>query len=49
MSADLSFFSLITGASPVVQLVMLLLLVVSVLSWTMIFRKRSSLAGAQEV
>ncbi|MCO6414278.1 MAG: protein TolQ [Thiogranum sp.] len=47
MSADLSFFSLITGASPVVQLVMLLLLVVSVLSWTMIFRKRSTLAGAQ--
>ena len=48
MSADLSFFSLITGASPVVQLVMLLLLVVSVLSWTMIFRKRSTLAGAQD-
>jgi biopolymer transport protein TolQ len=47
MSADLSFFSLITGASPVVQLVMLLLLVVSLLSWTMIFRKRSTLAGAQ--
>jgi biopolymer transport protein TolQ len=47
MSADLSFFSLITGASPVVQLVMLLLLVVSLMSWTMIFRKRSTLAGAQ--
>jgi biopolymer transport protein TolQ len=47
MSADLSFFSLITGASVVVQLVMLLLLVVSVLSWTMIFRKRGALIEAQ--
>jgi len=47
MSADLSFFSLVLGASPVVQLVMLLLAVVSVLSWTMIFRKRSTLADAQ--
>lgn len=47
MSADLSFFSLILGASPVVQLVMLLLMVVSVMSWTMIFRKRASLAEAQ--
>ena len=48
MSADLSFFSLILGASPVVQLVMLLLLTVSVLSWTMIFRKRSTLASARD-
>jgi biopolymer transport protein TolQ len=47
MSADLSFFGLITGASPVVQLVMLLLLTVSVLSWAMIFRKRSALSGAR--
>ena len=46
MSADLSFFSLITGASVVVQLVMLLLLVVSLLSWTMIFRKRGALTEA---
>jgi biopolymer transport protein TolQ len=46
MSADLSFFALIAGASPVVQLVMLLLLSVSVLSWTMIFRKRSALKEA---
>ncbi|MDT8387083.1 MAG: protein TolQ [Thiogranum sp.] len=46
MSADLSFFSLILGASVVVQLVMLLLVVVSVLSWTMIFRKRATLAEA---
>ena len=47
MSADLSFFSLISGASVVVQLVMLLLLSVSVLSWTMIFRKRSALIEAR--
>ncbi|MGB5297818.1 MAG: protein TolQ [Thiogranum sp.] len=47
MSADLSFFSLITGASVVVQLVMLLLLSVSVMSWTMIFRKRSALIEAR--
>jgi biopolymer transport protein TolQ len=46
MSADLSFFSLIFGASLVVQLVMLLLLVVSILSWTMIFRKRGALSEA---
>ena len=47
MQADLSFFSLISGASVVVQLVMLLLLVVSVLSWTMIFRKRGALNEAR--
>ncbi len=47
MSADLSFFSLVTGASLVVQLVMLLLLTVSVLSWTMIFRKRAALGEAR--
>jgi biopolymer transport protein TolQ len=47
MQADLSFFSLISGASVVVQLVMLLLLVVSVLSWTMIFRKRGALNDAR--
>ncbi|MFQ5642484.1 MAG: protein TolQ [Thiogranum sp.] len=46
MSADLSFFSLITGASIVVQLVMFLLLTVSLMSWTMIFRKRGALAAA---
>ncbi|MEN8108690.1 MAG: protein TolQ [Pseudomonadota bacterium] len=48
MSADLSFFHLITGASFVVQLVMLLLLVVSVVSWTMIFRRRAALQEARE-
>jgi biopolymer transport protein TolQ len=48
MQADLSFFSLITGASVVVQLVMLLLLSVSVMSWTMIFRKRGALIEAHK-
>jgi len=47
VSADLSFFGLIIGASVVVQLVMLLLLSVSVMSWTMIFRKRSALIEAR--
>lgn len=46
MSADLSFFHLVAGASPVVKLVMLLLLTVSVMSWTMIFLKRSRLKQA---
>ena len=48
MSADMSFFHLITGASLVVQLVMLLLLVVSMVSWTMIFRRRKALGDARE-
>ena len=46
MSSDMSFFHLVMGASPVVQLVMLLLLIISVMSWTMIFRKRSRLKKA---
>ena len=48
MSTDMSFFHLIIGASAVVQLVMLLLLVVSMVSWTMIFRRRSALLDAQK-
>jgi len=47
MSTDMSFFHLITGASLVVQLVMLLLLGVSMVSWTMIFRRRSVLNEAR--
>lgn len=39
MTADMSFLSLITGASLVVQLVMLLLLAASVMSWSIIYRK----------
>ena len=47
MSADMSFFHLIIGASVVVQLVMLLLLTVSMVSWTMIFRRRKVLQQAR--
>ena len=47
MAADMSFFHLISGASLVVQLVMLLLLVVSMVSWTMIFRRRTVLREAR--
>ena len=43
MNVDMSLIKLITGASLVVQLVMLMLLVASVISWTIIFRKYSSL------
>jgi len=48
MSTDMSFAHLVLGASFVVQMVMLLLLVVSMVSWTMIFRRRSALKEAQE-
>ena len=44
---DLSFLSLITQASVVVQLVMLLLLSASGLSWYFIFRKMFSIREAQ--
>ena len=39
MSTDLTFFHMVAGASPVVQLVMLMLLLASILSWGMIYRK----------
>ncbi len=39
MNADLSFISLITNASLVVQLVMLILLIASILSWTIMIGK----------
>jgi biopolymer transport protein TolQ len=43
MNADLSIVHLVTEASLLVQLVMLLLLVLSVASWTLIFKKRGNL------
>jgi len=46
-SADLSLLSLILDASLLVQLVMLMLLAASVLSWWYIFRKRFAI-GAQQ-
>ena len=48
MTTDLSIFSLITNASVLVQLVMLLLLVVSLMSWNIIFQKRKMLVHARE-
>ncbi len=47
MTTDLSLTHLILNASLVVQLVMLLLLVVSLASWTMIFMKRGVIKEAR--
>ena len=47
MTADLSILSLITDASVLVQVVMLLLLVASLFSWNVIFQKRKVLARAR--
>ena len=48
MSTDLSIMHLISGASFVVQLVMFLLVLASVLSWTVIISKWKLLAKAKE-
>ncbi|TAN10180.1 MAG: protein TolQ [Burkholderiaceae bacterium] len=42
MNQDLSIIHLVIGASPIVQLILLLLLTVSVASWAAIFRKARS-------
>ncbi|MEO5343246.1 MAG: protein TolQ [Gammaproteobacteria bacterium SHHR-1] len=47
MQTDLSFVHLILGASPVVQLVMLALLLASLISWTMIFDRSKTLRQAR--
>ena len=47
MSTDMSIIHLITGASFVVQLVMILLALASVLSWTVIFSKWKLLGAAK--
>lgn len=47
MTADLSILSLITNASVLVQLVMLILLIASLMSWNIIFQKRKMLANAR--
>jgi biopolymer transport protein TolQ len=47
MQAELSFVHLVLGASPVVQLVMLVLLLASVISWTMIFDRNKTLRRAR--
>jgi len=48
VATDMSIVSLITNASVLVQLVMLLLLVVSVMAWTIIFSKSKALKQARE-
>ena len=48
METDLSLYHMITGASPVVQLVMLLLFVVSLVSWAMIGRKYLDIKSARK-
>lgn len=47
MTADMSFLHLIMNASLLVKLVMLLLVLASVISWAMIFKKRISLNNAR--
>ena len=47
-ASDLSLLSLISNASIPVQIVMLILLGVSILSWTYIFSKRAALKRADE-
>ncbi len=49
MSTDLSIFELIKNASLIVQLVMLLLVLASIASWTFIFSKRKELNQALSV
>ncbi|MDQ7016961.1 MAG: protein TolQ [Gammaproteobacteria bacterium] len=48
MNADLSFFHLVSGASFLVQLVMLLLLLASIFSWALIYRKWQQLKQDKE-
>ena len=47
VTQDLSFLSLITNASIIVQLVMALLLLVSLISWSYIFRKMFAIRNAR--
>jgi len=47
MSTDMSFLHLVLGASTLVKLVMLVLLIASVVSWTMIFGKWVTLRKAR--
>lgn len=48
MKADMSIVHLISNASVLVQLVMLLLMIVSIASWTIIFQRYSVLSKAQK-
>ena len=48
VTQDLSFLSLVANASLLVKLVMALLLLVSAMSWTYIFRKMFAIRSAQK-
>lgn len=48
MNLDMSILHLITGASLLVQIIMLILVLASVASWTLIFRKWKELKTARE-
>jgi biopolymer transport protein TolQ len=48
MTTDMSFISLIMGASFTVQIVLLLLFVASIVSWTIIFNKRRLIRRTKE-
>jgi biopolymer transport protein TolQ len=48
VTPDLSLFDLVVNASVLVQLVMLLLLIASVVSWNMIFTKRLAISRARK-
>jgi len=47
VTVDSSLVDLVTGASFLVQIVMLILLAISITAWTLIFRKRSELKRAR--
>ncbi len=47
MTTDMSLLGLVLEASPIVQLVMLALLLASIASWAVIFRKRGALRDAR--
>jgi biopolymer transport protein TolQ len=47
VAQDLSFLALITNAHPIVQLILALLVLVSVTSWTYIFRKMFAIRAAR--
>lgn len=48
MSSELSIFALIREASPVVQIVMAILILASLVSWTFIFQKYREIKRAEE-
>ena len=49
MSSELSIFALIAEASPVVQIVMAILILASVVSWTFIFQKYREIKRAEGI